>query len=196
MSFSCSALLIHELLQGNFVVSETGGVAASTDGKKLAFAALGGLYLYDLESGSLTTLLDTAQDAGTASISVSMLSGAAFAQDNSQIVFYPCRTGHNPRQWSVLQSRARALLRRPAPRQRRYRRGTACPPVREAFHSRHRRSSGACRQTGRDRRCRKKGTVHADCLRLEQKPRVYWRDCSPKPQEPGNPPCRRRTRPG
>ena len=49
---------------------------------------MGGLYLYDLESGSLTTLLDTAQDAGTASISVSMLSGAAFAQDNSQIVFY------------------------------------------------------------------------------------------------------------
>ena len=41
-----------ELLQGDLVVSETGGVAASTDGKKLAFAALGGLYLYDLESGS------------------------------------------------------------------------------------------------------------------------------------------------
>ena len=81
-------IAVDELLQGDFVVSETGGVTASTDGKKLAFAALGGLYLYDLESGSLTTLLDTAQDAGTASISVSMLSGAAFAQDNSQIVFY------------------------------------------------------------------------------------------------------------
>ena len=80
-------IAVDELLQGDFVVSETGGVAASTDGKKLAFAALGGLYLYDLESGSLTTLLDTAQDAGTASISVSMLSGAAFAQNNSQIVF-------------------------------------------------------------------------------------------------------------
>ncbi len=81
-------IAVDELLQGDFVVSETGGVAASTDGKKLAFAALGGLYLYGLESGSLTTLLDTAQDAGTASIRVSMLSGAAFAQDNSQIVFY------------------------------------------------------------------------------------------------------------
>lgn len=81
-------IAVNELLAGDFVVGETGGVAASTDGKKLAFAALGGLYLYDLESGSLTTLLDTAQDAGTASISVSMLSGAAFAQDNSQIVFY------------------------------------------------------------------------------------------------------------
>ena len=81
-------IAVNELLAGDFVVSETGGVAASTDGKKLAFAALGGLYLYDLESGSLTTLLDTAQDAGTASISVSMLSGAVFAQDNSQIVFY------------------------------------------------------------------------------------------------------------
>ena len=80
-------IAVDELLRGDFVVSETGGVAASTDGKKLAFAALGGLYLYDLESGSLTTLLDTAQDAGTASISVSMLSGAAFAQNNSQIVF-------------------------------------------------------------------------------------------------------------
>ena len=65
-------IAVDELLQGDFVVSETGGVTASTDGKKLAFAALGGLYLYDLESGSLTTLLDTAQDAGTASISVSM----------------------------------------------------------------------------------------------------------------------------
>ena len=81
-------IAVDELLQGDFVVSETGGVAASTDGKKLAFAAMGGLYLYDLESGSLTTLLDMAQNAGTASISISMLNGAAFAQDNSQIVFY------------------------------------------------------------------------------------------------------------
>ena len=81
-------IAVNELLQGDFVVSETGGVAASTDGKKLAFAAMGGLYLYDLESGSLTTLLDVAQNAGTASISISMLNGAAFAQDNSQIVFF------------------------------------------------------------------------------------------------------------
>ena len=81
-------IAVNELLQGDFVVSETGGVAASTDGKKLAFAAMRGLYLYDLESGSLTTLLDVAQNAGTASISISMLNGAAFAQDNSQIVFF------------------------------------------------------------------------------------------------------------
>ena len=81
-------IAVNELLQGDFVVSETGGVAASTDGKKLAFAAMGGLYLYDLESGSLTTLLDVTQNAGTASISVSMLNGVAFAQDNSQIVFF------------------------------------------------------------------------------------------------------------
>ena len=81
-------IAVEELLQGDFVVSETGGVAASTDGKKLAFASMGGLYLYDLESGKLTTLLDLAQNAGTASISVSMLNGAAFAQDNSQIVFF------------------------------------------------------------------------------------------------------------
>ena len=81
-------IAVNELLQGDFVVSETGGVAASTDGKKLAFAAMGGLYLYDLESGSLTTLLNVAQNAGTASIGISMLNGAAFAQDNSQIVFF------------------------------------------------------------------------------------------------------------
>ena len=81
-------IAVNELLQGDVVFSESGGVAASTDGKKLAFAAMGGLYLYDLESGSLTTLLDMAQNAGTASISISMLNGAAFAQDNSQIVFY------------------------------------------------------------------------------------------------------------
>ena len=81
-------IAVNELLAGDFVVSEIGGVAASTDGKKLAFSAMGGLYLYDLESGSLTTLLDMAQNAGTASISISMLNGAAFAQDNSQIVFY------------------------------------------------------------------------------------------------------------
>lgn len=81
------------LLPGDFVVSETGGVAASTDGKKLAFAAMGGLYLYDLESGSLTTLLDLAQNAGTASIGISMLNGAAFAQGNSQIVF--CGSGNS-----------------------------------------------------------------------------------------------------
>ena len=81
-------IAVNELLAGDFVISETGGVAASTDGKKLAFSAMGGLYLYDLESGSLTTLLNVAQNAGTASIGISMLNGAAFAQDNSQIVFY------------------------------------------------------------------------------------------------------------
>ena len=81
-------IAVNELLTGDFVVSETGGVAASTDGKKLAFSAMGGLYLYDLESGSLTTLLNVAQNAGTANIGISMLNGAAFAQDNSQIVFY------------------------------------------------------------------------------------------------------------
>ena len=81
-------IAVNELLQGDVVFSESGGVAASTDGKKLAFAAMGGLYLYDLESGSLTTLLNVAQNAGTASIGISMLNGAAFAQDNSQIVFY------------------------------------------------------------------------------------------------------------
>ena len=86
-------IAVDELLQGDFVISETGGVAASTDGKKLAFAALGGLYLYDLESGSLTILLDMAQNAETASISISMLNGAAFAQDNSQIVF--CGSGNS-----------------------------------------------------------------------------------------------------
>ena len=86
-------IAVDELLQGDFVVSETGGVAASTDGKKLAFAAMGGLYLYDLENGSLTTLLNMAQNAGTASIGISMLNGAAFAQDNSQIVF--CGSGNS-----------------------------------------------------------------------------------------------------
>ena len=86
-------IAVNELLPGDFIVSETGGVAASTDGKKLAFAALGGLYLYDLESGNLTTLLDLAQNAGTASIGISMLNGAAFAQGNSQIVF--CGSGNS-----------------------------------------------------------------------------------------------------
>ena len=81
-------IAVNELLAGDIVISETGGVAASTDGKKLAFSAMGGLYLYDLESGSLTTLLNVAQNDGTASIGISMLNGAAFAQDNSQIVFY------------------------------------------------------------------------------------------------------------
>ena len=81
-------IAVNELLQGDFVVSETGGVAASTDGKKLAFAAMGGLYLYDLESGILTTLFDVTQNAGTGGIGISMLNGAAFAQDDSQILFY------------------------------------------------------------------------------------------------------------
>ena len=81
-------IAVDELLQGDFVVSETGGVAASTDGKKLAFAAMGGLYLYDLESGILTTLFDVTQNAGTGGIGISMLNGAAFAQDDSQIIFY------------------------------------------------------------------------------------------------------------
>ena len=80
-------IAVNELLPGDFVVSET-GVAASADGKKLAVAAMRGLYLYDLESGNLTTLLDLTQNAGTSSIGIAMVHGLAFAQNNSQIVFY------------------------------------------------------------------------------------------------------------
>lgn len=76
-----------ELLTGDFVFSET-GVAASADGKKLAISAMRGVYLYDLESGSLTILLDLAQNAGTSSIRISMLNGLAFTQDDTQLTFY------------------------------------------------------------------------------------------------------------
>ncbi len=80
-------LAVNELLPGDFVISET-GVTASADGKKLAIAGMRGLYLYDLQSGSMTTLLDLAQNAGTSTIQVSILNGLAFTQDNSQLVFY------------------------------------------------------------------------------------------------------------
>ena len=80
-------IAVNELLAGDFVVSET-GIAVSTDGTKLAIAAMSGLYLYDLESGSLTTLLDLTQNVGTANLGVAMLNALAFAQDNSQLVFY------------------------------------------------------------------------------------------------------------
>ncbi len=80
-------LVINELLPGDFVISET-GVAASTDGNKLAIAGMRGLYLYDLQNESMTTLLDLAQNAGTPTIQVSILNGLAFIQDNSQLVFY------------------------------------------------------------------------------------------------------------
>lgn len=59
-------LSINELLSGDFVISET-GVAASTDGNKLAIAGMRGLYLYDLQSESMTMLLDLSQNAGTSS---------------------------------------------------------------------------------------------------------------------------------
>ena len=80
-------IAVNELLPGDFVVSET-GVAASADGKKLAVAAMRGLYLYDLDSGNLTTLLDLTQNAGTSSLGIAMIHGLAFAQNSSQIVFY------------------------------------------------------------------------------------------------------------
>lgn len=80
-------IVVNELLAGDFVVSEA-GIAVSTDGKKLAIAAMSGLYLYDLESESLTTLLDLTQNAGTANLEIVMLNALAFARDNSQLVFY------------------------------------------------------------------------------------------------------------
>lgn len=80
-------LAMNELLNGDFVFSET-GVTASTDGKKLAISAMRGVYLYDLESGSLTTLLDLTQNVGTSSIRISMLNGLAFTQDETQLSFY------------------------------------------------------------------------------------------------------------
>ena len=80
-------LIINELLPEDFVISET-GIEASTDGKKLAIAGMRGLYLYDLQSGDITTLLDLGQNAGTSTIQVSLLNDLAFIQDNSQLVFY------------------------------------------------------------------------------------------------------------
>lgn len=80
-------LAMNELLNGDFVFSET-GVTASVDGKRLAISAMRGVYLYDLESGSLTTLLDLTQNAGTSSIRIIMLYGLAFTQDDSQLTFY------------------------------------------------------------------------------------------------------------
>ena len=81
-------IVVNELLTEDFVSSETGGIAATTDGKKLAIVAFDGLYLYDMESERLTTLLDMRQNAGTDGISVSILNGAAFACDNNHILFY------------------------------------------------------------------------------------------------------------
>lgn len=78
-------IAVNELLTEDFVVSEI-GVAASTDGKKLAIASLRGVYLYDLEAERLTTLLDS--DVGTSAIRLSMLYGLAFVQDNSRLAFY------------------------------------------------------------------------------------------------------------
>lgn len=80
-------LAMNELLNGDFVFSET-GVAASADGKRLAISAMRGVYLYDLESGSLSTLLDLSQNVGTSSIRIFMLYSVAFAQDDNQIVFF------------------------------------------------------------------------------------------------------------
>lgn len=80
-------LAVNELLTGDNVVSET-CVAASTDGKKLAVAAMCGLYLYDLEQESLSTLLAFDQNADTSAIRIAMPLGLAFAHDNSRLVFY------------------------------------------------------------------------------------------------------------
>ena len=94
-------IAVDELLQGDFVISETGGVAASTDGKRLAIATLKGLYLYDLDKEKLTTLLDLTKKAGTSKIQISVVDGVAFSQDNSQIMFYgggqsiPAQKGEN-----------------------------------------------------------------------------------------------------
>ena len=93
-------IAVNHLLTEDFVVSET-GVAASTDGKKLAIATLNGLYLYDLEKEKLTTLLDLTKKAGTSKIQISVVDGVAFSQDNSQIMFYgggqsiPAKKGEN-----------------------------------------------------------------------------------------------------
>ena len=80
-------IAVNDLLAGDFAVSET-GIAVSADGRKLAIAAMGGLYLYDLESGSLTTLLDLTQNAGTSTVGIAMLTSLAFTQNNSQLAFY------------------------------------------------------------------------------------------------------------
>lgn len=79
-------IAVNDLLTGDAVVSET-GVAASADGKKLAISTMRRLYLYDLESGTLTTLLDFTQNAGTSSIRISMLIGIAFTQNDNRLTF-------------------------------------------------------------------------------------------------------------
>ncbi len=75
-----------KILKDDFVVSET-GMAISPDGKLLAIATMRGLYLYNLETGKLTTLLDYSKNASASKIRVMMINGMAFSGDGKRISF-------------------------------------------------------------------------------------------------------------
>ncbi len=77
----------NKVLKDDFMVSES-GMAISPNGKLLAIAAMQGLYLYNLETGSLTTLLDYSKNASSSKIRIIMVNAMVFSQDNKQISFY------------------------------------------------------------------------------------------------------------
>lgn len=78
-------LIISDLLTDDFVFSET-GIAVSCDGKKLAMAAMRCIYLYDLESGQLESLLPF-DAAHSNNVEIGMVSSVVFIQNNTQIMF-------------------------------------------------------------------------------------------------------------
>ena len=72
------------LLSGDFVLG-TADVAISQDGKQIAFGGLQGLYLYNISTGKLSTILNYSEDGAANNMQIMTIDSLAFTEDNTLI---------------------------------------------------------------------------------------------------------------
>ena len=76
-----------KLLGDEEFLTDTSAVAISSDGTRVAYATLRGLYLYDLPSGQRTTLVDLAGEDDTARAGLSIIEQIGFTNSDNSIAF-------------------------------------------------------------------------------------------------------------
>ena len=78
-------LVLSELMSDDFIFGDA--VAISKNGKRLAFAGIRGIYLYDLEN-KLTSVLQAFENAGSDDgIGISMMNHIAFSGDGGDVIY-------------------------------------------------------------------------------------------------------------
>lgn len=82
-----SELDLSKLLGDKDFLPDTNAIAVSSDGSRIAYATMRGLYLYDRQSDQRTTLIDLTQEDNKARSGISTIEQVGFTNDDKSIAF-------------------------------------------------------------------------------------------------------------